>query len=90
MLKFTETSLNSRSQKAFDSIGYLQTMDELDFDPTILEPSSAIDHLSNENAPGADDIPPEMIKSIKLALQLINNKRPAISRDQLCVIVHTE
>ena len=52
---------NTVSPEAFDSIEFLQTMDELDSVPTIMKLSSAIDNLSNGKSQGADNTPPSLI-----------------------------
>ena len=62
---------NTVSLEAFDSIEDLQTIDELDSFPAIEELSSAIDHLSNRKAPGADNIPDNLIKTCKSTLLLL-------------------
>ena len=45
-------------------------MDDLDSVPSTEELNSAIDHLTNEKAPGSDNIPPNLIKTCKSTMLL--------------------
>ena len=59
---------NSITQEALDTIEELPVLEELDSEPTMEELSKAIDALACGRAPGADSIPPEIIKCGKPAL----------------------
>jgi hypothetical protein len=62
------TNDNHVAPSALDAIESLPTMDELDEVPTIEELSKAIDKLTPRSAPGADGIPPDLIKYCKNSL----------------------
>ena len=59
---------NSVTQEALDTIEELPVLEELDSEPTMEKLSKAIDALACGRAPGADSIPPEIIKCGKPAL----------------------
>ena len=59
---------NVVTDAALDAISQLPVMEELDEEPTVEELSKAIDCLSTGKAPGADGIPPEVIKRGREAL----------------------
>ena len=48
---------NNVSHSALDAVEYLPTMEELDTDATVEEPSKAIDSLTSGKAHGSDGIP---------------------------------
>ena len=59
---------NIVSQEALNSLEVLPVMEELDMEPTMEELNRAIDALPSGKAPGADGIPPEVIKAGKSIL----------------------
>ena len=59
---------NVVSQVALNSLELLPVMEELDMEPTVEELNRAIDALPSGKAPGADGIPPEVIKAGKPVL----------------------